>query len=143
MFLKKLIQTGQTAAKPKMQMFMRTPMTRKFSSGMQMPPTSGFGVAPMMMMGASLAGFAYLGYTIRDMNNNKAAYMAQGHTYMSPLVQKRISHTLGFFSYGVFSTAAGVFYLRNSMIWASIPWYVLLGGSFACMYGAHACDYET
>jgi len=84
MFLKKLVQTGQAAARPKM--LTRTPTFRQFSSGSLKPPSGGFGMAPMMLMGASLAGFAYLGYTIRDMNANKAAYMAQGHTYMSPLV---------------------------------------------------------
>jgi len=84
MFIKKLILTGQTTARPKV--LMRTPTFRQFSSGISKPPTSGFSFVPMMMMGASLAGFAYLGYTINDMQANKAAYMSQGHTYLSPLV---------------------------------------------------------
>jgi len=56
-------------------------------------------------------------------------------------VQKRLAHTFGWFSYGLFSTAASVYMLRNSMIWASVPWYVLLGSSFACLYAAHAVDH--
>lgn len=32
----------------------------------------------MMAMGASLAGFSYLAYSVRDLNRNKMAYMAQG-----------------------------------------------------------------
>lgn len=59
---------------------------------------------------------------------------------MSPLVQKRLGATFGWFSYGLFGTAASVYAMRNSMIWAAVPWYVLLGGSFACIYGAHALD---
>ena len=136
MFIKRLIQTGQFMARPKMVTL------RQFSSGLNKPPILGLGLGPIMMMGASLAGFAYLGYTIRDMNANKMTYLAQGHTYMSPLVQKRISQTLGYFSYGIFSTASALYYLRNSLVWTIIPWYALLAGSFLFLYGAHVADYK-
>lgn len=42
------------------------------------PPTSGLGFGSMLAMGASIAGFGYLAYSIRDLNRNKMAYMAQG-----------------------------------------------------------------
>ena len=68
MFLQKLFKTGYTAARQKP--VMRAPTFRQFSTGQIKPPTSGFGLAPMMMLGASLAGFAYLGHQVRSMNAN-------------------------------------------------------------------------
>lgn len=124
-------------------MLVRPPAFRQFSSGQIKPPAGNFGMGPMLMMGAGLAGFAYLGHSIRSMNANKAHYMAEGQTYMSPLVQQRIGKTLGFFSYGVLSTSAFVYAMRNSMAWASVPWYAMLAGSMGLMYACHAIDYET
>ena len=60
---------------------------------------------------------------------------------MSPLVQQRLGKTFGWFSYGLCTTAASVYLMRNSMAWAAVPWYVMLGGSFACLYAAHALDH--
>ena len=126
------------------QSLVRNPTFRKFSTGQIKPPTSGgIGFGQMAMLGASIAGFTYLGYQIRQMNVNKAAYMAEGQTYMSPIVQSRLSKTFGWFSYGLLSTSAAVYAMRNSMIWASVPWYVLMGGTLACMYGCHAIPYDT
>merc|ERR1712039_665455 len=61
---------------------------------------------------------------------------------MHPVVQQRIAKTLGYFSYGIFATAGTVYTLRNSMIWASVPWYVMLAASIGMMYGTLAVDYE-
>jgi len=137
MFLQKLFKTGQIAARQKP--VMRAPTFRQFSTGQIKPPTSGFGLAPMLMAGASVAGFAYLGHQIRTMNANKAAYLAEGQTYMSPLVQKRLAHTFGWFGYGMFSTSAFVYYMRNST--RQVGGIPLLIGSLATMYMAHMIDY--
>ena len=48
------------------------------------------------------------------MNANKAAYLAEGQTYMSPLVQTRLAHTFGWFGYGLCSTSAFVYFMRNT-----------------------------
>lgn len=65
---------------------------------------------------------------------------------MSPLVQTRLSQTFGWFGYGILTTSAMCFQMRNSsmMFMASpaAPW-VLLGASIACFMGAHAFDYES
>ena len=66
----------------------------------------------MIGLGIGLTGFGYLGYKISDMNRNKAAYLAEGQTYMSPLVQKRLSNTFGWFGYGILTTSA--FYLGDT-----------------------------
>lgn len=60
---------------------------RQFSTGQVGPSGSGMGFGPMLGMALGLSGFAYLGYKINDLNSNKAAYMAEGQTFMSPIVQ--------------------------------------------------------
>lgn len=62
---------------------------------------------------------------------------------MSPLVQKRLSQTLGYFGYGVLSTAGFIYYMRNSMAWASVPWWGMLGATIGLMIATQAVDYET
>lgn len=99
-------------------------------------------MGPMLAIGASVAGFSYLAYQIRSMRSNKAAFMAEGHTYMSPLVQQRLSKTFGWFSYGVFSTSAILYAMRNSTFWMFVPWPALVFGPLAGMYAIHAIDYE-
>ena len=109
------------------------------------PPAGGFGLGPLIGLGIGLTGFGYLGYKINDMNRNKAAYLAEGQTYMSPLVQKRLSNTFGWFGYGILTTSAFVFQMRNSSaMWLASPMagWGLLAASFACYLGAHAFDYE-
>jgi hypothetical protein len=100
------------------------------------PPTSGFGVGPALGLAAGLAGFGYLAYRTSDMNRNKMSYMAEGQTYMSPLVQDRLGKTFGWFSYGLLSTAGCVYACRNSMAWAAVPWWAFMGGTVLCMIGA-------
>lgn len=65
---------------------------------------------------------------------------------MSPLVQKRLSHTFGWFGFGILTTSAFVFQMRNSsMMWLASPLapWILLAASFGCYLGAHAFDYNT
>lgn len=76
------------------------------------------------------------------MNAHPHKFMAEGHTYMSPIVQSRLSKTFGWFGYGLLSTAGSVYAFRNSMIWAAVPWWAFMIGSLGLMYGAHALDYE-
>jgi len=84
MFLRQLLQRPSAAARP--QRLISQPTFRSFSSGQMKPPTSGFGVGPALGLAAGLAGFGYLAYRTSDMNRNKMSYMAEGQTYMSPLV---------------------------------------------------------
>ena len=77
------------------------------------------------------------------MNAHKQTFMAQGHTYMSPLVQSRLSKTFGWFSYGIISTAATCYALRASSVWMAVPWWAHLAGSLAFMFGAHVIDYDS
>lgn len=105
MFLKQLLQQRATAVQKQI----LSNSARKFSSGQVRPPTGGFGFGPMLGVTVGVAGFAYLGYKVNEMNRHKAAYMAQGQTYMSPLVQKRLSNTFGWFGYGILTTSAFVY----------------------------------
>lgn len=36
-----------------------------------------------------------------------------------------------------------VYFMRNSLLWTRVPWFVQLGLSLGCLYGAHACDYNS
>lgn len=99
----------------------------------------------MLGVTVGVAGFAYLGYKVNEMNRHKAAYMAQGQTYMSPLVQKRLSNTFGWFGYGILTTSAFVYQLRNYMpMWMLHPMagWGLLAASFGLFFATHAFDYE-
>jgi len=140
MFLRSLL-SRPTTARP-MHVIQR-PAIRGFSSGQMKPPSSGFGMGPALGLGLGIAGFGYLAYTVGDMNRNKMRYMAEGQTFMSPLVQSRLGKTFGWFSFGITSTVACVYACRNTMAWAALPWWAFMGGTFACMMGAHAFDYET
>ena len=146
MFLKKLLQVGQSANRTPMMKpnsLLKQPAFRKFSTG-QMPPTSsGSSAMSILGIGASVAGFIYLGSQIRSMNAHKQAYMAQGHTFMSPLVQSRLAKTFGWFSFGIMNTAATCYLLRSSSIWMAVPWWAHLVGSLAFMAGAHVIDYDS
>ena len=62
---------------------------------------------------------------------------------MSPLVQKRVGQTLGFFGYGLGSTGAIVYALRNSVRAANLHWLPLFIASLGLMYGTHVTDYHT
>ena len=146
MFLKNLLQAGTQSAKRnsmKPHQVFRQPAFRKFSTGQVPPSSSGSSAGALFGIAASVGGFMYLAHTIRQMNANKMQYMSQGQTYMSPLVQSRLSKTFGWFSYGLLSTAATCHLLRNSMMWAAVPWWahlIVTGGFF---FGAHAVDYES
>ena len=136
----RVLAARPTAVRPSL---FRSNPTRGFSTGQVKPPGSGLGMGPMLSIGGATAGFLYLGYSINAMNRNKLAYMAEGHTMMSPLVQQRLRNTFGFFSYGILTTAATVYACRNTMAWAAIPWWGYMGGMFAMMYGCRALDYQT
>lgn len=69
--------------------------------------------------------------------------MAQGETYMSKLVQQRLGQTLGYTAYGLLSTSAFVYYMRHSDVAMRMNPWLMLGGTIALMFGAHAADYHT
>ena len=54
-----------------------------------------------------------------------------------------MSKTFGWFSYGLLSTAASVYYMRNSLLWAAVPWWGFLGGMMVCGLAAYSFDYFT
>lgn len=62
---------------------------------------------------------------------------------MSPMVQDRIGKTFGFFSYGLFSTGACVYALRNSLVWTRIPQLALFGASLATLFATHMVPYDS
>jgi FtsH-binding integral membrane protein len=62
---------------------------------------------------------------------------------MSPTVQKRVAHTLGYFGYGIAATGGIVYALRHSAAAAAAPWYLLLAASIGCAIGTQSVDYHT
>jgi growth hormone-inducible transmembrane protein len=64
-------------------------------------------------------------------------------TAMSPMVQSRLGKTFGYFGYGLMTTGATCFALRNSMAWAAVPWWGYMAGTLALMFGTHMVSYEN
>ncbi len=62
---------------------------------------------------------------------------------MSPTVQKRVAHTLGYFGYGIAATGGIVYALRHSAAAAAAPWYLLLAASIGCAIGTQSVDYHA
>jgi len=88
------------------------PAFRSFNRSIKPSGYNNYG--GMMLMGGALGGMAYLSYKSLHLNKNRSAAMQQGETFMSPLVQKRVSQTLGYFGFGLGMTALVAFGLRNS-----------------------------
>lgn len=88
------------------------PVFRSFNR--QAKPPSGTSYGGMMLMGGALGGMAYLSYQSLNLSKNRSSAMQRGETFMSPLVQKRVSQTLGYFGFGLGFTALTAFALRNS-----------------------------
>lgn len=61
---------------------------------------------------------------------------------MSPIVQQRLGQTYGFFSYGLLTTGATCYALRNSMAWAAVPWFVPFLGGLGLLFATHYTSYE-
>lgn len=102
------------------------PAVRNFNRSVKPPGTTSYG--GMMLMGASLGGMAYLSYKSINMNKNREAYTQRGETFMSPLVQKRVSQTLGYFGFGLGFTALIAFSVRNSAAAMNLHWGIGLAG---------------
>ena len=62
---------------------------------------------------------------------------------MSPIVQSRVSSTLGYFGYGLGFTSAVVAALRNSSRAASVHPLLLLPLLLGGFFGTMCLDYET
>ena len=138
MFMQRFLQGRVMAARNSMN------QARNFSQSIKPPSSgSGMGILPWIVGAGALGGFTYLNYRMSEMKANQTYYMEQGETFMSPLVRQRLSHTLGFFSYGLFTTGATCYALRNSMAWAAIPWWGFMIGGLGLMMGTHMVDYHT
>lgn len=100
---------------------------------------------PYVVGGLALGGFTYLNFAMTSQRNGMAAnpHLYQDQTYMSPMVQQRLSKTLGYFAYGITATGATCYALRNSMAWAAIPWWGYLIGTVGLIYATHSIDYHT
>jgi len=112
---------------------------RSFNKSIKPPQVSNFG--SYFMMGTAAAGMAYLAYSSMNLRRNQAFYTQKGETFMSPTVQKRVAHTLGYFGYGIAATGGIVYALRNSAAAAAAPWPILLIAALACSFGTHSVDY--
>ena len=61
---------------------------------------------------------------------------------MSPIVQKRVAHTFGFFGYGIGATGAICYALRNSAAASGANPWILLAASIGMLVGTHMTDYH-
>ena len=62
---------------------------------------------------------------------------------MSNIVQTRLGQTFGYFGYGIMTTSAFIYQMRNSMLWTRVHPYALIAGSLGLLFGTHMLDYET
>ena len=136
--MQKLVQTRLALAKKQL-----TTPVRNFSQSLKPPSSSGSGMLPWIVGAGALGGFTYLNYRMSDMRHNRTTYMAQGETFMSQIVQERLGQTFGFFAYGLLTSGATCYALRNSLAWTAVPWWGMMLGGFALLMGTHAVPYET
>jgi len=113
-------------------------MKRGFATA---PPVNNM---PAYLMGAiGLGGLAYVSFMGSEMSGGQGARLQHGEVRMSNFVQQRMGKTFGYFGYGILSTSAFIYTMRNSMAWASMSPWLLFGGSIALLFGTHALNYET
>ena len=122
-----------------------TKMTSKrmFSSNQYKPQSGGYGIGTMLGVGAGTAGLMWLMYHSRTLQQErmKNLYGNQQMNFFNPVVQKRISHTLGYFCGGLAATGAMVAALRNSSLAYMNPW-LFFGLSIGSMLGVMFTDYH-
>ena len=121
----------------------RQTMTQARHFSQSIKPKPGAGAMPWIVGGLALGGFTLLNFKMSEMNANQQQYMSQGETFMSPIVQQRLGKTFGYFSYGILTTGATVYALRNSLAWAAVPWWAYMIGGVGLLFGAHLTPYET
>lgn len=115
------------------------PIMRSFSNkAPQVQNNAGY-----LLMGGALAGMGYLTYSSLQLKNNRQAYSQQGETFMSPLVQKRVSQTLSYFGFGLGMTGLIAYSLRNSHAAMNLHWAVCLIGMMGFQIGTRSMDYKT
>lgn len=96
------------------------------------------------MIGAlAVGGMAWLSMRSLSINRNRETYARRGETFMSPLVQKRVAKTLGYFGFGLGFTGLVAFALRNSAAAMNLHWALCLAGVIGCQVGTYACDYNN
>ena len=140
MLNRNLMMLRQSLASPIASRSLLTGITkRNFSNS-----TSSVNNTPAMMMAClGLGGLAYVSYTCSELSGGQRASLARRETLISNFVQTRLAQTFGWFGYGIMTTSGFVYYMRNSMAWARMNPYMMLGASIACMFGTHALPYDT
>lgn len=118
------------------------PVFRSFNRQAK-PPTGYNNYGGMMLMGGALGGMAYLSYQSLNLSKNRSSAMQRGETFMSPLVQKRVSQTLGYFGFGLGFTALTAFALRNSQAAMNLHWGICLAGTLGFGIATRVTDYKT
>lgn len=93
-------------------------------------------------MGAGLSGMAYLTWQSMALSKNRQSAQLRGETFMSPLVQQRVSKTLGYFGFGLAFTGLVAYSLRNSAAAMNLHWGVCLAGMIGFQIGTYASDYH-
>ena len=116
-----------------------SPLKRGFSSQNQVANNTPAYIASAIGLG----GLAYVAYNSSSFADSRSARLARGESVMSEMVQTRLAHTFGYFGFGIMSTSAVIYQLRNSMAWQRVPSLALLGGSIALLLGTHMLDYQT
>jgi FtsH-binding integral membrane protein len=115
---------------------------RGFSNSIRPPTSGGAGILPWVVGAGALGGFTYLNWKMSEMKTHQAQYMMQGETFMSPITQQRLGQTFGFFTYGLLTTGATCYALRNSLAWAAVPWWAFMIGGIGLLVGTHMTPYE-
>ena len=116
-----------------------SPLRRGFSSQNQVVNNTPAYIASAIGLG----GLAYVAYSTSGLADSREARLARGESMMSNIVQTRLGHTFGYFGYGIMTTSALIYQMRNSMVWQRVPSLALLGGSLALLFGTHMLDYES
>ena len=62
---------------------------------------------------------------------------------MSPLVQKRVAQTLGYFGFGLGFTGLVAFSLKNNAAAMNLHWLLCLAGIIGFQIGTYSMDYKT
>lgn len=88
-----------------------------------------------MLMGAGLSGMAYLTWKSMALSKDRQSASLRGETFMSPLVQKRVSQTLSYFGFGLGFTGLVAYSLRNSAAAMNLHWLVCLAGVIGFQIG--------
>lgn len=116
---------------------------RGFSQSIR-PPQSQMSMTALAFLGGlGIGGIVYTIMRAREMSATRyAGQMLQGQTMMSPLVQSRVSSTLGWLGYGLGATASIVYAQRNNWRLASLSPWIILPASILTAIATYSVDYQ-